>query len=248
VKLGGAYLINLVVVYNRVDKCCAKRIHHAEVYAGKKKCGVIIYVPGVDMYAIACNGAKASSVSVKHKGPQYLQLAEVQVFGGLKAVKGINLLSYGQPTKQSSNWKGSKHGTAVDGNFNGYWSGRKIAISAVRGTAAKPQTWQVDLGSLVPVYLVLVHLRQDACCTKRAEGTEVYAGSKLCGTVRVVKNVYVYPINCGGVKARIIKVQNKADYLSLTEVQVYGVGKPKRTAKAKKAAGTKPSYGKLNQF
>ena len=51
----------------------------------------------------------------------YLQLAEVQVFGGPKGVDGMGLLSYRMPTKQSSEGWGGKAERAVDGNTDGFW-------------------------------------------------------------------------------------------------------------------------------
>ena len=79
VKFGKAYRINLVVIYNRLD-CCSERINGATVYAGSTKCGSVRYVPVHHVYYVACNGAKADHVKIT-QATNYLQLAEVQVFG-----------------------------------------------------------------------------------------------------------------------------------------------------------------------
>ena len=77
--MGKKYNINLGVVYNRVD-CCHNRINGAVVYAGSHKCGTIKYIHRQHAYFIPCSGVKADNVKIVLKG-NYLQLAEVQVFG-----------------------------------------------------------------------------------------------------------------------------------------------------------------------
>ena len=73
--------INLVVIYNRVDGCCASRINGAEVYAGTHKCGTIRYIPGHGVYNVDCGGVQADFVKIVQTN-DILNLAEVQVFGG----------------------------------------------------------------------------------------------------------------------------------------------------------------------
>lgn len=79
VDLGGAFSINVVVVYNRVDSG-QEEINGAVVYAGHKKCGKITYMRGHSTYVIPCQGASASYVMIKTVN-HYIQLAEVQVYG-----------------------------------------------------------------------------------------------------------------------------------------------------------------------
>lgn len=73
--------INLVVIYNRVDGCCASRINGAEVYAGTHKCGTIRYISGHGVYNVDCGGVQSDFVKVVQTN-DILNLAEVQVFGG----------------------------------------------------------------------------------------------------------------------------------------------------------------------
>ena len=79
VDLGGAYNVNLVVIYNRWDGG-REEINGASVYAGNRKCGKISYVRGRNVYTIPCQGVSASYVKITTVN-HYLQLAEVQVFG-----------------------------------------------------------------------------------------------------------------------------------------------------------------------
>jgi hypothetical protein len=72
--------INLVVIYNRKDGCCASRIDGAQVFAGSKKCGTIRYIPGHTVYYVSCDGAVANYVKIVQPR-NILNLAEVQVFG-----------------------------------------------------------------------------------------------------------------------------------------------------------------------
>jgi hypothetical protein len=198
------------------------------VFADKTNCGKIKYVEGQAMYPMSCNGVKARYVMVKHTGRQYLQLAEVQVFGGMKPIKNISLLSLKQNAKGTSNWPGSRASYAVDGNMNGYWGRRRIYISRRRGTPSKPEKLLIDISQIQKIYLVLVEVRQDRCCSGRGQGMKVYAGKKFCGKINFVKNQDTYPINCEGTRARVIKLVNNREYLEVAEVQVYGTGKPVR--------------------
>ena len=80
VHLVQKFMINLVMVYNRKDACCAGRIDGAEVYAGTHKCGTIRYIPGHNVYHLDCSGVEADFVKVLL--PEgFLNLAEVQVYG-----------------------------------------------------------------------------------------------------------------------------------------------------------------------
>ena len=198
------------------------------MFADKHSCGTISYKEGQALYPMKCNGVKARYVWVKHAGKQYLQIAEVQVFGGMKPVKNISLLSLKQNARGTSNWPGSRASYAVDGNMNGYWGRRRIYISRRRGTPSKPQILTVDISQIQKIYLVLVEVRQDGCCSHRSQGMKVYAGKKLCGQINYVKNQHTYPINCEGTRARVIKLVNTREYLEVAEVQVYGTGRAVR--------------------
>ena len=78
---------------------------------------------GVTIYYVACNGIEGREVKIVQPN-HYLQLAEVQVYGGTGGIKGMGLLSYRKPTKQGSVSHGGHPSRAVDGNANGWWRSR----------------------------------------------------------------------------------------------------------------------------
>ena len=67
-----------------------------QVYVDSKRCGTIHYIPGRTIYYVACNGRSAREVKIVQNN-NYLHMAEVQVFGGTGAIKGVGLLSYHKP-------------------------------------------------------------------------------------------------------------------------------------------------------
>ena len=110
----------------------------------------------------------------------------------------------------------------MDGNTSGYYEHRTTSHTRFN----KDNWWQVDLGASYPIHLVIIHHRMDRCCRHRINGAKVYAGKELCGTIQYIPYRTVYPINCSGKNARVVKVVLKRDYLQLAEVQVYGIGFP----------------------
>ncbi|NRB82109.1 MAG: hypothetical protein HRU38_26235 [Saccharospirillaceae bacterium] len=109
---------------------------------------------------------------------------------------------------------------AVDGNVDGHYGSK----TSTHSKTPKNNWWQVDLQGSYPIYLVIIYNRWDKCCSSRINGAEVFVDKQSCGKVKYVKGRHVYPINCGGKKGRIVKVVNKANYLTLAEVQVFGTG------------------------
>lgn len=207
--------------------------------AGKTKCATLKYKDGQAYYPVTCNGAKASKIRLQHTKQEYMNIAEVEVYGGQKAIKNVGLLSYRQNTEDSSRYAGSHPRKVVDGDVSGFWGHRKMHVSKVRGTASTPQTLSVDISQTTNIYLVIVHIREDGCCSKRAEGMKVYAGGVLCGTIHYQQGIFSYPIYCGGKKARVVKLVNKREYLEVAEVQIYGKGSavPRKTGM---------TFGKIN--
>lgn len=141
--------------------------------------------------------------------------------GGTAGVTGLGLLSQGKPTKQDSVGWGGQPSRAVDGNVNGQWG---------RGTSSHTRNprnswWQVDLQGTHAVYLVVIHNRWD-CCQNRINGAIVKVDKHVCGTVQYKSGVNTYPISCKGVKGRIVRIEQPKNYLTLAEVQVFGLGGP----------------------
>ena len=198
------------------------------MYAGNYKCGTIHYNPRKLFYTISCNGHVANNVRVVQKH-NWLSLAEVQVFGGSKKVPKMSLLSQGRPTKQNSVGWGGVPQRAVDGNVDGQWR----AGTSTHSRTNRNNWWQVDLQARNKVYLILIHNRVD-CCQNRLNGAQVYLDKHLCGTIKWNSGQIVYSINCGGKTGRFVKVVQKKNYLTLAEVQVFGLARiSKRTRKGK---------------
>ena len=58
VDLGKTYPVYLVLIHNRIDKCCRNRIDGAKVYLDKQLCGTISWAPNVNVYPVDCAGKK----------------------------------------------------------------------------------------------------------------------------------------------------------------------------------------------
>ena len=179
VNVGASTYINLVVVYNRAE--AAQRINGivVSVMNGKKKtkCGTISYNKYHYVYYIACNGATGNVVELLQPRKDYLQISEVEVFGGPNKVSGMNILSYYKPTSQSSTGWGGVSSRAVDGRVDGRW-GRGSVTHSAPGTqrGGRVNWWKVDLEGVYPVYLVIIHNRIDSCCRDRIDKAEVRGG------------------------------------------------------------------------
>lgn len=229
INVGATTYINLVVVYNRAE--APQRINGAvvSVINGKKKtkCGTILYNKYHFVYYVPCNGATGNTVEVMQPRKDYLQISEVEVFGGPNKVSGMNVLSYFKPTSQSSTGWGGVSSRAVDGNSDGRW-GRGSVTHSAPGTerGGRVNWWKVDLLGVYPVYLVIIHNRIDNCCKDRIDKAEVYVGKRLCGRVKWMPNIQVYPINCKGMQGSEVRIVQRHNYLSLAEVQVMGTGGP----------------------
>ena len=222
VDLEDTHNVNLVVIHNRMD-CCQNRIDGAEVFVDNTRCGRVYYIPGRNIYYIPCNGASGRNVKIT-LAHNYLHMAEVQVYGGAGAIKGMGLLSYQKPTHMSSIAHGGRPERGVDGNANGWWS-RGTSIH----TNGKKNDWWVDLEGVYPVYTVIIHNRWDLCCVERINGAKVYVDNQLCGTVKWRKGQRSYPINCNGRKGKVVKITNK-QILNIAEVEVLGTGGPTQFA------------------
>lgn len=76
----------MVIVYNRVDGCCARFLNGAKVWVGDgnpehwKSCGTLFYRDRKFVYSVSCEGATGTYVRITQDN-NYLQLAEVQVIG-----------------------------------------------------------------------------------------------------------------------------------------------------------------------
>ncbi len=86
VNLGGEKTINLIRIYNRTD-CCIERLAVAGALiqikdaAGAKKWEMPLPGGPAPVYEIPVPGMKGTEVWIQNRGPQFLNIAEVAVFG-----------------------------------------------------------------------------------------------------------------------------------------------------------------------
>lgn len=119
---------------------------------------VQLVIPPVNGFVYSTPGIVGRYVRIA--GPQYLALAEVQVYAPNQATD----IALHQPTTQSSVYPTTNGVTptsdlAVDGNTDGVFADGSVTHTA--GT--EPGWWQVDLGSNQPVGKIVVWNRTDCC-------------------------------------------------------------------------------------
>jgi hypothetical protein len=221
VNLGAKYSIQKVVVWNRVD-CCQSRLNNFNVFVGSRKCGSVGRAHRKN--TVQCGSKSGRSVKVQLRGTNYLQIAEVQVYGARSGRSpsvtngccGGRVVSRGKRAKQSSTGHGGSASRAVDGNTNGRYGAR----SCTHTKRQRHAWWRVELGRTMSICKVVVWNRVD-CCQSRLNNFNVFVGSRKCGSVGRAhrKNT----VQCGCKSGRSVKVQlSGTDYLTLCEVQVYG--------------------------
>ena len=75
--------------------------------------------------------------------------------------------------------------------------------------------------------MILVHNRQDTA-QDRIDNVHVYVvngnNKQLCGVISWRKHVHVYPVSCGGKTGSKVRLENKYNYLTLAEVEVFATG------------------------
>jgi hypothetical protein len=250
VDLSASSTVNSVVIWNRTD-CCGSRLNDFWVFVSntpflatdtpatlQNRAGTFaIHLAGAPNPSTSIPiGAQGRYVRVQLNGTNNLSLAEVQVFGNGPAA--VNL-SQGRVAVQSSTLPGSLRGAsaAIDGNTDGnYFNGSVTATN--QDTNA---WWQVDLGASSTISSVVIYNRTD-CCASRLSDFWVFISdipfltSDTPATLQnrpgtfashqtIIPNPSItIPFTAQG---RYVRVQlSGTDYLSLAEVQVFGLGAP----------------------
>ena len=247
--LGASTAISSIVIWNRTD-CCGSRLSDYWVFVSdtpfqatdtpatlQNRTGTFAShqtTPPNPSVTITVN-AQGRYVRVQLSGSGYLSLAEVQVMGNGPAVSNI---SKGKLATQSSTLPGAPTaaaGSAVDGNTDGaFFDG------SVTATNADPNAWwQVDLGAPATVTSVVVWNRTDCCATRLSDFWVFVSNTPFlttdtpatlqnrAGTFASHQTTAPNPSTniLVGTQGRYVRVQlSDADYLSLAEVQVFGVG------------------------
>ena len=247
--LGVQTMIDSVVIYNRTD-CCAERLADYYVFVSSAPFGagdtlaslqsrantIWFHQTGVPSpsVAIGLGGFAGRYLRIQVPGTNYLSLAEVQVSGTLN-------LAQGKPATQSSTLTGypaAGAGAAVDGNTDGaFFNG------SVTATNQDPSSWwQVDLGSSANMRGVQLWNRTD-CCGSRLNDFWIFVSDTPFGPTDTpaslqnragTRSIHVptfppivqpyFQFFDSDAPGRYVRVQlTGTDYLSLAEVQVWGV-------------------------
>ncbi len=199
-------------------------------------------------------GTVARYVRVQLSSPNYLSLAEVQVKGPGATLPPNGDLAQGQPATQSSTLPGTPAaGVAVDGNTDGnFYDG------SVTATNLDPNPWwQVDLGASVPIGSVVVWNRTD-CCGARLNDYWVFISNTpflptdtpanlqfQVGVVGIHQTSAPNPSTTISLSAtgRYVRVQlTNPNYLSLAEVQVFGVAASPPPGRVASQSSTLPGF------
>jgi len=167
---------------------------------------------------LRCENVIADSVRLtvtpdQKRWATYLIIKEIHVIGEEQKIK-LDVAT----VKQSSVSHGGDAVKAVDGNNSGQWSSRSCACTTNRGN----NWWSVGLNSTKSVSSVVIYNRLD-CCQQRIDGAKVYVGDVECGEVAYVANVSKYRVQCNGAVGSDVKITLNDEYLTLCEVEVFGL-------------------------
>jgi len=175
---------------------------------------------------LKCDRVKANGVRVTVNSPnkttEYLIVGEIKVIGHVEHVQQLHL-DPASAKQNSEGWEGAA-ARAIDGNTNGYYWNNSCTHSA-RGSL-KDNWWSVNLaGGAKSVTRVVIYNRVDKCykCPQRINGAKVYVGDVECGKVKYVEGVSEYKVECDGAVGSEVKIVQKNNYLTLCEVEVYGI-------------------------
>jgi uncharacterized repeat protein (TIGR01451 family) len=187
--------------------------------------------------AVAAGGVHGRYVRLQLSGTNYLEIAEVQVFGTTIVAPPANSnLAKGQAASQSSTYSTFTAGYAVDGNTDG-----SLAHGSVSATNTEANAWwQVDLGASATVSSVAIWGRTDCCTTWLSDywifisDTPFNATDKpatlqtRAGTWSSHQTSAPNPsstITATGAQGRYVRIQlTGTNYLEMAEVHVLGTG------------------------
>lgn len=227
VDLRGVYLIEEVIVHNRMD-CLSERLSNAEVkiLLGDVDAAVenLGNMDGVASKTFNFVEVVGNSVKVMLPKDGVLSLAEVKVYG-----KPIQNVALNQLAVQRNTYDGAKAGRAVDGNTNGdYWA------NSVTHTGYQPYQpyWAVLLRKRYKIYAVIVYNRMD-WGSERLSNAEVSV-KEFSHELQHMPSETASLGNMDGVAAKMVNFHGfvgdsvfielpVGSVLSLAEVEVYGV-------------------------
>jgi len=223
VNLESDFLINEIVVYNRLD-CCTERLDnfYVKILKDGKIVWEVLTAKATKVITFDVPGHMVGDqVMIQLKGTDYLHLIEVEVFGR----RALDNVALKKPTSQSSNYNSATlSGLGVDGNIlHGIFHTRKDHKA----------WWKVDLESDFLINEIVVYNRLD-CCTERLDNfyVKILKDGKIVWEVLTAKATKVITFDVPGhmVGDQVMIQLKGTDYLHLIEVEVFG----KRAANQKR--------------
>ncbi|XP_028281937.1 fucolectin-7-like [Parambassis ranga] len=235
VDLLDSYIVTSMTITNRGD-CCENSLNNVEIYIGNspKNNGLenpmVRSIPsigrGVSFPITFTDRVEGRYVTLSIPGSQRnLTLCEVEVYG-YRAPTGENLALQGKATQSSLYSFGAAY-NAIDGNRNSRWE----AGSCSHTSNDFSPWWRLDLRKTHKVFSVkIVNLDTEP---QRLNGAEIHVGDSLdnygnrnprCAVITSLAAGGVAEFQCNGMDGRYVNVviPNKAEYLHLCEVEVYG--------------------------
>ena len=257
VDLGASALVNSIVVWNRMDCCGSRLSDYwvfvsntpflatdtpatlqarSETFSSHQTAApspsaiITNFSPPpctTPVCPLVVQATQGRYVRVQLTNPNYLSLAEVQVYGSVATPTPVVVAT------ESSTLPGTPAAAvAIDGNTDGNYNDGSVTATNLDTNA----WWQVDLGASTTVNTVTVWNRTD-CCGSRLSDYWVFVSNtpflatdtpatlqNRAGTTNSHQTTAPNPsvsIPFGGVQGRYVRVQlTGANYLSLAEVQV----------------------------
>uniref|UniRef100_H3AEU5 Fucolectin tachylectin-4 pentraxin-1 domain-containing protein n=1 Tax=Latimeria chalumnae TaxID=7897 RepID=H3AEU5_LATCH len=211
------------------------------------RCASVSEVERGSTEAFCCGELEGRYVTITIPGrEEYMTLCEVEVYGvpknllnplrrgdfkGKVANHGLtqNVALKGTATQSSKRDQLGVPERAIDGNKNsdfGY-------LSCTHTEHEMCPWWRVDLQQPYRISVVVITNRGD-CCWECLRGAEIYIGNSLemngfhnprCASISKVERGSTVTICCKGMVGRYvtIAIPNRKEYLTLCEVEVYGV-------------------------
>ena len=234
--------IQRIKIYNREEKCCKSRIH-----------GAIVSILDENKNAVSSQTVTDKAPSIVELdfgivdgryvevflGDNFLHVGEVEIYGVLSTY-GMPNIALNKPAHQSDTSPGFEALKAVDGNLQ----------SSSHTGIDKNNFWIVDLETWTLIRKIIVHNRHD-CCKERLKGATI---SILDYDKNVVARREVtadapdsVEFNFKDVEGRYVEIKHATNFLSLSEVEVYGKlsirGLPNLALdKPSKQSSTAPEY------
>jgi hypothetical protein len=251
VDLGGSAVVNQVAIWGRTDCCNWLTDYWIFIsdtpFSATDTPATLQTRPGTwsnhqtaapsPMTAIPSGGAQGRYVRIQLSGSNYLEIAEVQVFGTVAAPSGTNL-AQGKTATQSSTYSTYTAAKALDGNTSGVYGDNSLSITNVDNNA----WWQVDLGASALVSTIEIWGRTDCCATWLSDYWVFVSDTPFnltdtpatlqgrAGTWNNHQTSAPNPssaITAGGARGRYVRIQlSGTNHLEMAEVRVFGSWAP----------------------